>query len=730
MSKETFKVKIKKYPSRYKLCTTIEEIHQVIKWVKQTRICSFDKETDGKEYWQKDSYITMIGISFQPGSTYVIPLGHFESPFKKNWIPILQLLSREIFQNTDIVKIAWNVKFEWRWLFKYGCSMQGVVLDGMLMKYLLDENTRNGLKENVNDLLPEFAGYEDELEVAKKKYGGWDKIPMNILAPYNGIDCDVTLRLVLYFHKKLIKAGFYQLFRNLMMMVCRVLAESEWHGVKIDTELLDQMVEKYDKLIEDKKAELNKNKFVRKFIRNMRKEKIDNLISAVKKEIAQIKKEGKPNAAVLIKNRQNKITRFLNNDFTKKEGYEGLSYSSPPQLKKFLYTSEFGLMFKVPLLTDKGEPSTGEPAIDILVTKTKNPKKLAFLKQLVELRGLEGLQSRNFRGLYKHLDEDGYIHSSYKQLTVTGRLSSVDPNNQNIPRVSTNPDVKLMYIPPKGFLFYEKDYSQAELRIAAELSGDATMIDIFKRDYNIHVATAAVNNGGIEMYERAKSHLKKADEISAHELLLPENKEVRMWVKKKKRGKTVNFGILYGEGPEKLGVEMDMNKKEAEAYIAKWLNNYPGIKKWIKSQHNFVADNGYVMSLWGRKRRLPNIWSDRYREMLEAQRMSVNAPIQSASGDFTTFSSVLIREERLKGKFPAYFIQRITVHDSMDYYILPLDVVWINNATTKICENPDTMTWFGFEMKSVRMKVSSEVGKSWGSLKDFNAWENYSAWVA
>lgn len=719
-----------KYPSKFKLCTSIEEIHQVIRWTKQTRMCSFDMETDGREWWQETSYITMIGISFQPGSAYVIPLGHFESPFKDNWIPILQLLSRELFQNTDIIKIAWNVKFEWRWLKKYGCDLQGIILDGMLAKYLLDENTKNGLKENTAALLPQFAGYEEENDAAVKKYGGWDKVPMNILAPYNGLDCDVTLRLMNYFHGKLIKAKFYRLFRNLMMMVCRVLAESEWHGVKIDTTLLAQMVEKYDALIEAKKLELNRNKLVRKYIRLKKQEKITNLINAVKAEIKLIKKEGKPNAAVLIRNREIKISKFLTNDFTAKQTYTGINYGAPKQLAEFMYEDEFGLLMPVLVFTDKGKPSTGEPAVELLLKKVRNKKKIHFLNQLIELRGLEGLQSRNFRGLYKHLDADDYIHSTYKQLTVTGRLSSVEPNNQNIPRVSTNPDVKLMYIPPKGFLFYEKDYSQAELRLAAELSKDKVMIDIFKRDYNIHVATAAVNNGGIKMYERAKSMLKKADEISAHELLLPENKEVRMWVKEKKRGKTVNFGILYGEGPEKLGLEMDMNKKEAEEYIKKWLNSYPGVKAWIKSQHEFVKEHGYVMSIWGRKRRLPNIWSDRYGLMLEAQRMSVNAPIQSGSGDYTTFSSVLIREERLKGKFPAYFIQRITVHDSMDYYILPADVVRLNTATTKICENPDTMTWFGFEMKYVRMKVSSEVGKSWGSLKDFNAWENYAKWVA
>ena len=112
--------------------------------------------------------------------------------------------------------------------------------------------------------------------------------------------------------------------------------------------------------------------------------------------------------------------------------------------------------------------------------------------------------------------------------------------------------------------------------------------------------------------------------------------------------------------------------------------------------------------------------------MLEAQRQSVNAPIQGAASDFTQFSSVLIREERLKGNLPDYMTQIYTVHDSIGFYIKPKDMSWVIPRLIKICANPQTKKWFNFQMKHVNMKVSPEVGINWASLKDYNRDEDYS----
>lgn len=745
---------MKNYPkTKYHICKSIAEIKKVIEYVKQTKICSLDFETNAEEYWKEGAYPTIIGISFQPGSSYIIPLGHFDSRFKDDFIPILQMLNREVFSNTDILKVAWNVKFEWRWLKKYGCDLQGRVFDGMLAKYLLDENTKKGLKENVAMIMPEYAGYDDEIDQLKKKHKGWGNIPLIPLSKYCGMDCDLTLRLMMLYHPILIKKGFYQLFRNMMMMGTRVLTESEIHGVRVDVPYLHQMIEKYDGLIEKKKAEMFKIKGVKKFLRKKRTAHIDKLINDVRLEIAQINREDKPTKNRLIQARQDKITRYLNGTFTtKKEVFNGLNFGSVYHMKELLYSSKHG--FQLPIIkftTDKWKkptksPSTDEDTIQQFLDGTArkcdqnnrpvggiikiNSIQRSFLEALLELRGLEKLQSTYFRGMLKNIDADGYIHCNYKITgTVTGRLSSAEPNMQNVPRVTTNPDVKLMFIPPPGMVMLEVDYSQAELRVVAEVADDAAMIDIFARNFNIHVATAAINNGGIEMYDRAKRMIKEADALSQEDLRKAENAEFFKWLKEKKRAKTVNFGIIYGEGAKKLALELGLSESQAEAYITRWLNNYPGVKKWIKNQHKLVERKGYVKTIWGRKRRLPDIWNEGKWKRLEAQRQSVNAPIQSAASDYTLFSSIVLREMRLFGKLPGWMVQHYTVHDSMGFPAMVDQLANIVPIIVRVCDNPDTQKWFSFQMKKVKMKVSPEVGKTWGNLQDYDLGKDYSQLV-
>ena len=703
--------------SKFKIVRTIEEVHKVIAFVKQTGICSFDFETDGQPFELETSYPTCIGITFQMGSSYIIPLGHYESPFKENFVEILHLLGREIFHNPDVIKIAQNIAFEIKWLKKYGIEIIGRMFDTMLAHYLLDENEPHGLKEMVNSIIPDFGGYEDEGGKLKTKYRGWDKIPLEPLAKYNGLDCDLTLRLMFYFHKKLIKGGFYKLFRNLLMMATRVLSESEFHGMRVQRDYLDKLIVDYAIKIENKKASLLKLPRVRKYIQATRKQKAKDLIENVRKEIKAIQKKGEKNAAVLIRNREAKIMNYLNGNFNKKETYESVNLASPQQMQDLFYFSEHG--FKWPVQTNKDKktkkpkPTTDEAAILKIMAMGKD--KGGFLQGLMDLRGLDKLYSTYMVGIKNILDSRGYVHCSYHLLTVTGRLGCREPNMQNIPRVLTNPDVKPMFVPPKNFLHFEVDYSQAELRVVAELARDKVMIDIFKRGYNIHVATACLANGALERYDEVRKIIKDENH--------PENE---FWERQKKKAKTINFGILYGQGDDKLAEGMGVSVKEAHDFRMVWLKSYPQVAKWIKNQVKLAKKHGYVYSIFGRKRRLPDIWSDVNYFRAEAERQSVNTPIQGAASDFTQLSTIVLRDLRLRGKLPNYFLQRATVHDSIEFYIKPKDIHWITPYVVKVCSNPDTKKWFGFEMKYVDMKVSPEIGENWGAIKDYNKDFDYS----
>ena len=218
-------------PSQFKIIKNEKQLDRLIKYCKQTGYASIDFETSGHPFQSSLGYPTILGISFQPGSAYIVPLGHFDSVFKDDYERILKKIGKELISNPDIIKIAWNLKFEMKWFLRYGITMEGRLFDGMLAKYLLNEERPNDLKSMVRRYLPEFASYEDEYEGSHLP---WDQKPLRGLSEYCAKDCDLTFRLMLFFEGKLIKHNFYPLFRNMLMMATKVLAESEFRGMVVN----------------------------------------------------------------------------------------------------------------------------------------------------------------------------------------------------------------------------------------------------------------------------------------------------------------------------------------------------------------------------------------------------------------------------------------------------------------------------------------------------------------
>ena len=199
-------------------------------------------------------------------------------------------------------------------------------------------------------------------------------------------------------------------------------------------------------------------------------------------------------------------------------------------------------------------------------------------------------------------------------------------------------------------------------------------------------------------------------------------------------GNTTNFGIAYEQGKFALAEKfceqgIDTTPEEAEEILEDWFKNFPKVKNYINRQHKIAKKQGFVKTMFGRKRRLQALLDsgNKWKEA-EALRLSVNAPIQGTASDFALFSSVLIREEILKGNLPKTLEQFGTVHDSIMYYIEPKDIHWVIPILSKICANPGTKEWFGFEIKGVEMKADFEIGKTWGDLKAYNPEEDYTKW--
>tara|TARA_R110002020_G_scaffold131482_1_gene293946 strand:+ start:7879 stop:10083 length:2205 start_codon:yes stop_codon:yes gene_type:complete len=724
----------------YKIIKTEKELDRLIKYCKKTKYASVDFETNALPFHSSLGYPTILGVSFQPGSAWIIPLGHFDSPFKDDYVRILKKFGREVIENPNIVKIAQNLKFEQKWFKKYGIEMLGRLFDTMLAKYLLDEERPHGLKEQVNRFLPQYGGYEE--------YEGsnlpWDQKPLEGLSQYCGLDCDMTFRLMIFYERKLIDNKFYSLFRNMMMMGSRVLCESEFEGMNIDVKYLQELVINKKIAIDDNLDKLKNHSKLLTFDAYRLKEVRKKMVNDLQEEIASIRNliddklqecgednqteyfKFKNQKERTIKNREEKISKYIAGEFTTKkdrEAMEPFNFNSTNQLRELLFTSKKGFRFDIIKYTSdkKTKQETDKPSTDSEVLEhLKTIDKSGFILQLMEHRGMIKLYTTYMVGMLERLSEDGRIHGSFLlHGTVTGRLSSREPNLQNIPRDTTSSEIKTMFIPPKGSLMMQLDYSQAELRVLAAQAKETAMLDAFNANKDIHTATAC------------KKYNADYDEVDK---ILNDNKhpEFKTWKVRRKQAKTINFGIVYGQGPTLLATSLSepeegiiVTKEEAQKFLDDFAYDFPKIAKHIKKQHKLVHRDAFVRNIFGRKRRLPNIDSNKYMEVAEAERQSVNAPIQGAASDFTLFSSVLIRNAKINGDLPKSLTQVATVHDSLIFYIKPKDLHKVIPKLYKICRNPQTMRWFGFQITSVEMKVDFEVGENWGALKDYDSDRDY-----
>jgi DNA polymerase I-like protein with 3'-5' exonuclease and polymerase domains len=719
--------------SRLKIVNNKTQLKKLVRYCKQTGYCTFDFETTSTEYYKESEYPTVLSVTFQPGSSWVIPLGHKESKFKNEYIEVLQYFGKHVLEDARITKIAWNLQFELHWCYRYNIFPKGRLIDAMIGKYLLDETRPNDLKSMVNKFIPEFANYDDEITELVKGYG-WANIPLYPLCKYAGIDSDMEMRLWLKFEPLLIEKGLYPLFRNLMMMGLRVLAESSYHGININVKRLKELKVEYDDEVEELEDKMNNYPRFRKYFKKKQKEIKKNYIADLKYEIDGMKKEmEKSNDTRVINslkrkitNREAKISSFaLGVNLTKKE--EGLlepfNFGSQTQLKDLFFENKHGFKFPIIKYTEDkwGNPTDNPSTAEDVLLKLKEIDKTGFINLMLDYRGVKHIRS-NFIESYLEKVHGNKLHPSFLlHGTVSGRLSSRNPNGQQVPRITTNPHIKPLFIPSHGKLIIQMDYSQAELRVMAALAKEEEMLRWFAEGRDIHLASACKKYGFD--YDKALAILINADD-----------KENETWVKRRKQAKTINFGIIYGQGAAHLSESLSspgnrVSKAKAQKFLDEFFSDFPKVRNYIKKQHKLADRQGYVTSPFGRKRRLPEIYSDSWAKKAEAQRQSVNAVIQGCASDYTLFASVLIWEKIKSGELPEGMVQLLTVHDSLIFELYPEDVHKVIKIIKPIAENPETKKWFGFELQGITMKVDFEIGNSWGTLKNYDENFDYSTIV-
>jgi len=311
--------------------------------------------------------------------------------------------------------------------------------------------------------------------------------------------------------------------------------------------------------------------------------------------------------------------------------------ASPKQVGEILF-DQMKIINK-PKKTKTGQYATTE---EILISlKSKNP----IVGKILEYRGLKKLLNTYIDALPLLINPDtGHIHTSFNQaVTTTGRLSSSNPNLQNIPvRDEQGKEVRKAFIPEEGQEFFCADYSQIELRIMAHLSGDENLIEAFNAGQDIHAATAA------------KIFHKKLEEVSSDE---------------RRKAKTANFGIIYGISAFGLAERMDVSRTEAKELIDGYFLTYPGVKEYMEKSIAMARDKGYTETIFRRRCYLPDINSNNANVRGNAERNAINSPIQGSAADIIKIAMIRVyqrmKEEKLRSKMI------LQVHDELCFTVVP-----------------------------------------------------------
>ncbi len=307
---------------------------------------------------------------------------------------------------------------------------------------------------------------------------------------------------------------------------------------------------------------------------------------------------------------------------------EGFNINSPKQLGEILFD-------KLKLKGGKKTKSGYSTAADVL-------EKLAgeheIVNKVLEYRQLAKLKSTYADGLAAFISEDGRIHGKFNQtITATGRISSTEPNLQNIPvRMEIGREIRKVFVPKENYVFVDADYSQIELRVLAHMSGDQTLIDAYKQDRDIHRITAS------QVF-----HV-PFDEVTELQ---------------RRNAKAVNFGIVYGISSFGLSQDLSVSRKEAAEYIEKYFEAYPGIKKYLDYLVSFAKENGYVKTMLGRIRPIPELESSNFMQRSFGERIAMNSPIQGTAADIIKLAMIKVdrrlREENFKSRL------LLQVHDEL-----------------------------------------------------------------
>jgi len=596
---------IEKVNHNYEIIDNERDLAELVIEISKLKEFCFDTETTSIN--ALDAELVALAFSWEKGTGYLIHLP--ES--RDETLSILEII-RPVFENTDILKIGQNIKYDLQVLANYGIEVKGPLFDTMIAHYLLEPDMRH----NMNLLAETYLSYspvhiESLIGEKGQNQKNMRSVPLEKLKEYAVEDADITFQLKKFFESRIERESLEDLARDIEMPLIIVLADIERNGVKLDQE--------------DLKA----------------------ITINLREDIISLEKE---------------IYSLAGTEF---------NIASPKQLGDILF-----IRLK---LDDNARKTKTRQFVTNEEILQRLTSKHPIVDKVLEYRGLRKLLSTYVEALPLLIDKKtGRIHTSFNQAVAsTGRLSSNNPNLQNIPvKDARGREIRKAFIPEKGHIFFSADYSQIELRLMAHLSKDRSMIDDFLSGNDIHAATAA-KIFGVEIKDVTR--------------------EMRS------RAKTANFGIIYGISSYGLSERLTIGRKEAKELIDGYFNSYPGVKIYMDESIKKARDLGYVTTMFGRKRYLPDIHSRNQVVRGNAERNAINAPIQGSAADIIKIAMVRIHEKMTSEKYLSKMI--LQVHDELIFEVLNSELEKLKSMVLFEMSNAAKL--------DVPMKVDWGTGNNW-----------------
>jgi uracil-DNA glycosylase family 4 len=669
---------------------TLQELNDMYDYLYEYEIMAFDTETSSLDPYAENS--KLLSISFAAGDrAYSYPLQHKDSWWTDAELIDVLNITRRTLAAHDGKLIGFNVKFDMMHIYARLQLQLHTFSDPMLISQLLDSVPRNhGLKRLAGIHLGMYK-YDQELRDYVKLHkdadpgrgGTYDNVPLDILLPYGALDAEATILLDEKLYPQLSEKQDI-LYRQMIVPISDVLMKMQSNGFLIDQYIANRYLNIYNYRRSDIYADILDDPMVKKMIR-IRTKKLQEKWNAPGKNGRVTKHKSKPPVFVFNPNS---------------------SYQVADLAYKYL-------KLKVLEYTKNNYPSVSQDALKPYIGKIPVISNIRYYGLLCDMISKYFLPASN--GSWVSY-QDKRVRSTYNiGGAVTGRLSSSDPNLQNIPAIESNPQTLLETLPIKNMFvstgknwLLAGDYSGMELRVFASVAHCANMLKIIKSGKDTHSCVAITS----------MTH-KPLEEITEEEIkALPRSvRYVYKWT---------SWTLLFGGDAHTLSRLYDVPITDAEQTVRTYYDTFPEVLEYQKWCGEFAKDNGYIESSFGRKEYLPYINDNDQKKRSRSIREAVNMPIQSAASDTLLCSLVVIDKIMQERKLKSMLVN--TVHDSIMLDCHPDEVLEVHDICVEVMENIATMakhymSEMDFSWLACPLRADVEIGRHYGTMQDFAEWE-------